>query len=743
MTGEKETSISPAPPIGAGLSLASGLFALVAFFVLRGPEPDAGDTVRFVGRFHTLLIHLPIGLLLLVATAEPLTFVRSMRERIDPMWGLVLPFLSITATASFTVGLLLAYPGGFPPSLLEAHKNGTFAGVLGCALLPVAWTAVERGMKHARHAFRGALLITTALLSLGAHHGGSMTRGEDYLVKHAPRFGQKWMGYAATQAPPEAEEAGAEPLLYDHVVAPILKAKCVKCHGSETQKGGLRVDDIEKITLGGENGAAIVRGQGETSLLVSRMRLPRAHDERMPPADEPDVTEAEIALIAFWIERGAEPSLRVKDSLPPDEVRELLKEAVKDVLPGSARVPSPSSRPETGPPPDPTPTTEPGPTESPEPPSEGLVYRDIVAPFLSAKCESCHGAEKQKRKLRVDSIDALLKGGKGGPAIVVGNSDASTLVSLMRLPIEHVDHMPPKKDPQPSEREIETLALWIKDGASESMNVAKLPAHLRGAKATPTTPATSTSTSTVTSTPTTSASTATSTPPAEAPEPDITFKNLPVKVALFEDVVSPMLVKKCGLCHEGTTGSGSFRVAPLADLLKGGDSGPGVVPNDVEKSLALARIHLPVSSDEHMPPRDLSQLTRSDVAAFKLWVSRGAKEKDELAREDLPASVFASVFTYAPQDAPSVAPSASASASTTVSASPSGSAAPTTSASGPPPVPPNHGGCAGCATSHESTKIPLALVSVLLALGLLRSVCRPKRLRLEDRATTSAHGRKP
>lgn len=735
----RQDATRPARPIGAALALASGLFALVAFFALKGPEPDAGESVRFVGRFHTLLIHLPIGLLLLVAMAEPLTFFRSMRERIDPMWGLVLPFLSITATAAFTVGLLLAYPGGFPPSLLEAHKNGTFAGVLGCALLPVAWTAVERGMKHARHAFRGALLVTTALLSLGAHHGGSMTRGEDYLVKHAPSFVQKWMGYEAPEAAPQAEEAGAEPLLYDHVVAPILRAKCVKCHGAETAKGNLRVDDIDKLFQGGENGPAISRGRGEASLLVSRMRLPRDHDERMPPADEPDVTEAEIALITFWIDRGGEVSLRVKDSLPPDEVRDLLRDAVKDVLPGSVKstpTSAPSSTPSADPEPSTSPDPEPGPTESPQPPSDGLVYRDVVAPMLAAKCESCHGAEKQKKKLRVDSIDAMLAGGRGGPAVVAGNPEASSLVSLMKLPLDHADHMPPKKDPQPSDREVETVALWIKDGAKESMEISKLPAHLRGAKAAPSAQPTSTPTAQPTSTPTATPTTSNTTEPtasASQPEPDVTVRSLPSKVALFEDVVAPMLVKKCGLCHEGASGSGGFLVVPHAALLKGGDGGPGVVPNDFAKSLALARIHLPLSSDEHMPPQNLAQLGRSDLAVFEYWISRGAREQDVLAREDLPASVFASVFTYAPKEEPGPAPSASASASS--SAAPSATAS--ASATPPPSVAPSGGGCAGCATSHESTKVPMALVSVLTALGFLR------RLRPRPRATTSGAGRKP
>ena len=69
---------------------------------------------------------------------------------------------------------------------------------------------------------------------------------------------------------------------------------------------------------------------------------------------------------------------------------------------------------------------------------------DSTAPELLLKkhCSKCHGAEKQKGDFRIDSIDALLKGGESGPAIVRGTPGQSLL--LESLAAEADNHMPPK-----------------------------------------------------------------------------------------------------------------------------------------------------------------------------------------------------------------------------------------------------------------------------------------------------------
>src|SRR5262245_64906946 len=58
----------------------------------------------------------------------------------------------------------------------------------------------------------------------------------------------------------------------------------------------------------------------------------------------------------------------------------------------------------------------------------GVTYAADIKPIFEKACIKCHGAEKQKGKLRLDSLDAVLKGGEDGKVIEVGNSADSMLV---------------------------------------------------------------------------------------------------------------------------------------------------------------------------------------------------------------------------------------------------------------------------------------------------------------------------
>src|SRR5690348_10394268 len=89
-------------------------------------------------------------------------------------------------------------------------------------------------------------------------------------------------------------------------------------------------------------------------------------------------------------------------------------------------------------------------------------FQDRVLPLLQARCISCHGPEKQKGKLRLDSRAALLKGGENGPAIVPGDPEKSLLMQAVRQ--THADiKMPPKE--KLAADQVDALAAWIKDGA--------------------------------------------------------------------------------------------------------------------------------------------------------------------------------------------------------------------------------------------------------------------------------------
>ena len=89
--------------------------------------------------------------------------------------------------------------------------------------------------------------------------------------------------------------------------------------------------------------------------------------------------------------------------------------------------------------------------------------KDIL-PVLQNNCLKCHGPEKQKGKLRLDTREAALKGGKGGPAFVVGDAAKSDLVHRIGLPKTDDDFMPSEGDPL-SKTQIDLLKEWINQGA--------------------------------------------------------------------------------------------------------------------------------------------------------------------------------------------------------------------------------------------------------------------------------------
>lgn len=84
-----------------------------------------------------------------------------------------------------------------------------------------------------------------------------------------------------------------------------------------------------------------------------------------------------------------------------------------------------------------------------------------VLPVLQQNCIKCHGPEKQKGKLRLDSKEATFK--KEG-IVTAGNADKSDLFRRLTLPKGHDDAMPPEGDPL-SKTQVDLIKAWINEGA--------------------------------------------------------------------------------------------------------------------------------------------------------------------------------------------------------------------------------------------------------------------------------------
>ena len=92
-------------------------------------------------------------------------------------------------------------------------------------------------------------------------------------------------------------------------------------------------------------------------------------------------------------------------------------------------------------------------------------YAKDIKPIFEKTCVKCHGTEKQKSKLRLDSLEAALKGGENGPDILPGKGAQSPLVQQVAGLVEDM-MMPPegKGDPLTKEQ-IGILRAWIDQGA--------------------------------------------------------------------------------------------------------------------------------------------------------------------------------------------------------------------------------------------------------------------------------------
>ena len=87
-----------------------------------------------------------------------------------------------------------------------------------------------------------------------------------------------------------------------------------------------------------------------------------------------------------------------------------------------------------------------------------------IQPILEQNCVKCHGPEKQKGKLRLDSKEAAMKGGKDGVVIVAGNADKSEVYKRITLPKGNDDVMPNEGDPL-SKEQTDLIREWINQGA--------------------------------------------------------------------------------------------------------------------------------------------------------------------------------------------------------------------------------------------------------------------------------------
>src|SRR5262245_59617376 len=96
---------------------------------------------------------------------------------------------------------------------------------------------------------------------------------------------------------------------------------------------------------------------------------------------------------------------------------------------------------------------------------KGVTYDKDIKPIFEKSCFKCHGPEKQKAKLRLDSLAGALKGGEDGKILEPGNSAKSTIVHAVARLVPD-DAMPPEDKGDPLTKEqVGLIRAWIDQGA--------------------------------------------------------------------------------------------------------------------------------------------------------------------------------------------------------------------------------------------------------------------------------------
>jgi len=196
--------------------------------------------------------------------------------------------------------------------------------------------------------------------------------------------------------------------IFESEILPILKENCIVCHGEKSPQNGLDLRSIETTLQGGASGPALRPGNAAQSLLISKIA-----SGVMPPGDV-RLSANEVDRIRVWIDRD----------LTTSESQNAKAE------------------------------------------SANVTERDIL-PIIQAGCLVCHGKHKQEAGLDLRTRESMLKGGKSGPAIVLGKPEESLIVKRLES-----REMPPLKliheasVKSPTEAQLDTLKQWIASGAT-------------------------------------------------------------------------------------------------------------------------------------------------------------------------------------------------------------------------------------------------------------------------------------
>ncbi|MCF7561550.1 DUF1553 domain-containing protein [Sabulilitoribacter multivorans] len=278
--------------------------------------------LQFLGRLHPLLVHFPIGLLVVGFILELLTINgrrKGLREGINLMVYIGAGF----ALFSALFGWFLKTQDEYSSDLVNNHQ---YTGIATAVLAIITAIILKNSFKKSKvnlKTYRFMLFATVVFLTIAGHLGASLTHGEDYLTAVLP--GNK-NNYDNEKSKALLSELNASDSLSELQkdklnleVRGLFAHKCYQCHSENKQKGGLVLEHKKGVFKGGESGLVVVLGKPKESELYRRITLPAYHKEVMPTKGKL-LTSDEIELVKLWIETGAHWSDQAVKVFPEAEL---------------------------------------------------------------------------------------------------------------------------------------------------------------------------------------------------------------------------------------------------------------------------------------------------------------------------------------------------------------------------------------------------------------------------------------
>ena len=184
------------------------------------PTKVTNHWVNFLGHFHTLVLHLPIGVILLVLTMEIIGFF-STEYKIN--MTIPLMFNAVTAVLACVLGMLWMYGGAQGEgNALNSHMGQGLIFSVGAIWLPLVYNWCKAKMMAL---YQVALFGSVIIMTSASHIGGELQHGE--LMSYAP-WNQKEKKDKKKPLDPDHD-----PVFFVEFVEPIFESKCYSCHHSD------------------------------------------------------------------------------------------------------------------------------------------------------------------------------------------------------------------------------------------------------------------------------------------------------------------------------------------------------------------------------------------------------------------------------------------------------------------------------------------------------------------------------